>query len=332
MYEYDPNKVSMSRLRLAYGMNDHEAEILMSKLWPHSLFPVALWRKTYDLFWSGFANSVALFYSVTIPEFPEHVQEKYFFSHLYAQDMERLFSMLASRIHLNSLSEGLKYIISMTYEDIDKIVFKDKMDFLFESLSAIEKNINYEFAQRLPNEKFKALMEDKIFGIPPSGYFFISKMYPDTILVDSVSAIRCLHLLNLPFKREVKGITRALVDSVIDAIKKEAAAVPISSSQPQAQLQASPSTGSRKDTERIQATRQVCEELREELLQERKAFENDKNTWKPNLLYINGKTNWDTFYTVATTRLGNKPHRAAAREVWKTIPGKLKHNGRMPEQ
>lgn len=334
MYDYDPNKVSMSRLRLSYALNDHEAEIVMAKLWPHALFPLELWRKTHDVFWSGFANSVAFSYSIKSSEFPEHdaTEEKYFHAHLYAQDMERLFSMLASRIHVNALREGFRYILSMTYENTDEIVFKDKMDFLFEKLSAIEENNDYKFTQCLSNEKFEALMEEKIFGFPPSGYFFISKMYPDTILVDTASAIRCLYFLKIPFKKEVKGIPLSLVESVINELKEEAATTAISTFQPQEQPKAPPSTGSRKDTERINATRKVCEELAEELLQERQAFESDKNTWKPNLLnYINGKTNWNTFFKVAAERLDDKPHRDTAREVWKKVPAKYTHPGRMPE-
>ncbi|WP_302737939.1 hypothetical protein [uncultured Desulfovibrio sp.] len=334
MYEYDPNKASMSRLRRSYELNDHEAEIVMAKLWPHSLFPLELWRKAHDLCWSGFANSVALYYSVKSPEFPEHdvTEEKYFHAHLYAQDMERLFSMLASRIHVNALREGFRYILSMTYENIDKIAFKEKMDFMFDKLSTIEENNGYIFTQRLSNEKFEALMEEKIFSFPPSGYFFISKMYPDTILVDTVSAIRCLYYLNIPYKKESKGIPRSLVESVINALKEEETTAAISTPQPQKQPQARPSTGSRKDTERINATRQVCEQLLEELLQERQAFENNRNTWKPSLLnHINGMTNWKIFYEAAAARLGDKPHRDAAREVWEKVSDNFKHDGRMPE-
>ena len=97
MYDYDPDKVSVSRLRRSYELNDHEIAIVLAALWPHAVFPLELWRKTHDLFWRGFANSIAAFYSVVIPEFPDSnaPKEKYFFAHLYAQDMENLFSMLA---------------------------------------------------------------------------------------------------------------------------------------------------------------------------------------------------------------------------------------------
>lgn len=328
----------MSRLRLAYELNEHEAAILMAKLWPHALFPLELWRKAHNLCWKGYANSVAIFYSIVIPEFPEHEKDKYFHAHLYAQDVENLFSMLASRIHVNALREGFRYILAMTYENTDEIDFKDKMDLLFDSLSKIEENYEYKFTQRLSKEKFIALMEEKIFSFPPVRYFFISKMYPDTILVDTVSAIRSLHLLNLPFKKEVKGLTRALVESVISSLKEEEKAAQNEAEAithtPQLQNEpvAPPSTGSRKDIERIKATRQICEVLMEELSQERKAFEENKHTWMPKLLYSNGKTNWDTFFKTAMIRLERQPHRAAAREIWMKIPGNLKHNGRMPDQ
>ena len=334
MYDYDPNKVSMSRLRLAYALNDHYVAIVMAALWPHALFPLELWRKTHDMFWHGFADSVARFYSIVIPEFPasDATEEKYFHAHLYAQDMENLFSMLASRIHVNALREGLRYIISMTYENIEYVTFQDKIDDLFERLSKIEENNDYKFPQRLPKEKFIALMEEKIFGFPPSLYFFISKMYQDTILVDTVAAIRQLHFLKLPFKTEVKGIPRSLVESVHKALAEEAASTIIPTSQPQEQVTAPPSTGSKKDIARINATRQVCKEVAEDLLIEKQAFENDKNTWKPNMIHPNGKTNWEFFERTVAKRLGTKPHHLTARAEWKKVPDNLKHNGRMPEQ
>jgi hypothetical protein len=333
MYEYDPDKVSMSRLRLAYALNDHFTEIVMAGLWPHALFPLDIWRYTHGLFWRGFADTAVSFYSIKIPEFPEHnvTKEKYFHAHLYAQDIENLFSMLASRIHVNALREGLRYIVSMTYENADEFVFQGQTDSLFERLSMVEENNNYTFTQHLQKEKFIALMEEKIFSIPPSWYFFISKMYQDTILVDTVSAIRKLHFLNIPFKIEVKGIIRALVESVHKELAEESARM-ASTTKPKEQDIPPPSTGSRKDTKRINATRQACIEVVKELLIERQAFENDKNTWQPNILGLNGKTNWKIFERMVAKRLGTKPHIETARAEWKHVPGTFKHDGRMPEQ
>ena len=330
MYDYDPNKVSISRLRRSYELNDYEVENVMAALWPHALFPLELWHKTHDLFWHGLANSVTLFYSIESPEFPDSnaANEKYFHAHLYAQKVKSLFSMLASRIHVDALRKGLRYIVSMTYENIEDVTFQEEMDSSFERLSMVEESNNYIFTQHLQKEEFIAIMEEKILSLSSSWYSFIAKMYQDTILVDTVAAIRHLHFLKIPFKKEVKGIPRALVESVQKGLAEEVAHMASVTSQPPKQR----ATGSRKDITRINATRKVCEELVEELLQERQALENDKNSWKPRLFnYINGKTNWDTFFKFAATRLGNKPHRDTAREVWKKVPAKYIHPGRMPE-
>jgi hypothetical protein len=334
MYDYDPNKVSMSRLRRAYALNDHYVAIVMAALWPHALFPLELWRKTYDLFWSGFADSVASFYSIVIPEFPTSntTEEKYFYAHLYAQDMENLFSMLASRVHVNALREGLRYIVSMTYENIEDIMFQDKMDDLFERLSIIEEKNDYTFPQILPKEKFITLMQEKIFSYPRSKYSFISKIYHDTILVDTVAAIRQLHFLKIPFKTEVKGITHALLNSVRNSLAEEAASAATPTAQPYERTTVPPSTGSRKDTTRVNVTRQICEEIAEELLQEKRQFENSKATWKQSLLFDNGKTNWQTFIHAVKTRLGQPPHHETARAEWDKIPKSIKHMGRVREQ
>ena len=334
MYDYDPNKVSISRLRRSYELNDHEVAIVMAALWPHALFPLELWRKTHDLFWRGFANSVTLFYSIESPEFPDSnaAKEKYFHAHLYAQEMENLFSMLASRIHANALREGLRYIVSMAYENIEDVTFQEQMDSLFERLSAVEENNNYIFTQRLQKEEFIAIMEEKIFSIPPSWYFFISKMYQDTILVDTVAAIRHLHFLKIPFKKEVKGITRALVESVHKELEAEAAIATSATTQPPEQSIAPAHIGSKKDIERINATRQVCLEIIEELFQEKQIFESDRNNWKQSLLFDNGKSNWKTFRHAVETRLGQPLHIEAARAEWKKVPDSLIHRGRVREQ
>ena len=332
MYDYDPNKVSMSRLRRAYELNDHFAAIVMAALWPHALFPLELWRKTHDLFWRGFADGATLFYSIDSPVFPEFAEEKYFHAHLYAQDMENLFSKLASRIHVNALREGLRYIVSMTYENIEDITFQDKMDSLFEKLSTIEKRNNYIFTQRLSKGEFASIMEEKIISVTPTWYYFISRMYQDTILVDTVAAIRHLHFLKIPFKNEVKGTPRALVESVHKELAEEAARKASATAQAPEQSTTPSSTGSRKDIPRINASRQISEEVAEELLRERQQFLSNKAAWKQRLLFDNGTTNWKTFLHIVETRLGCKPHYVATRTVWLTIPDSLKHDGRVREQ
>ena len=73
--------------------------------------------------------------------------------------------------------------------------------------------------------------------MPASSYHFIAHIFADTIMVDRDAAIR--HLRHYPLRREVKGITRALVESLLRAAPPEssvadkAAAVPLCERSPQ---------------------------------------------------------------------------------------------------
>ena len=225
MFEYDPEKTSIGKLRRAYALNDHEIQIVMAALWPHALSPLELWHKTHEIFWGGFANMIATQYHIPRSIFPEHNPdtEKYFFSHIYADDMLTLFSRLATMVHVNAVREGIKYILAMTYEDSSDIKVQDDIDALIGKLSAIEELTGYHFTKTLTKEEFVEVMEQKIFSIPVSYYNFISKMFIDTIFVNTVAAIRHLYFLRIPFKTEVKGITRALVDSVLSSSPQEMA-------------------------------------------------------------------------------------------------------------
>lgn len=94
----------------------------------------------------------------------------------------------------------------------------------------------------------------------------------------------------------------------------------------------SASTGSRKDTARITATRKACEEVAEELHQEKNAFESNKDNWKPRLLDDTGRTTKKIFMETAQNHLSEILHRDTAVEAWRNVPTELKHRGRVREQ
>ena len=56
-------------------------------------------------------------------------------------------------------------------------------------------------------------------SIPASSYHFISHIFVDTILVSRYDTIRFLR--NYPLHKEVKGITRALVESILKSMPPE---------------------------------------------------------------------------------------------------------------
>lgn len=315
----------MGRVRQAYGLSANEVESVIQTLWPHAVFPVELWSRTHEKYWRGFADSNQAVYEIESPALPEvDTAKQYFHVHLCALDVMAFFRKLSLNIHADPLQQGLQYILDESCE-ANATLFQEEREFLFKTLVRLETVDPIE--QYSPSsERF----EEKILSLPPSSYHFISHIFADTVLVDKVAVIRLL--CNYPLRQEVKSITHALVAFVLKAFPEELPGTPFSVEQSSIQAPASPSTGSRKDHKRIQATRQACEEIVKELYREKQVFENNRVKWEQCLLFDNGKTNWKTFIGAVGKRLGLKPHHDTTREAWVKVPESLKHNGRMREQ
>ena len=321
----DQQNIPMGRVRQAYGLSANEVESVIQALWPHAVFPVELWRMAHEQYWRGFADSNQAVYRIESPALPEVDTAKQFFHvHLCALDVMAFFRKLSLNIQAGPLQQGLQDILAESYED-NATLFQEEREFLFKTLLRLEK-INI-FEQYSPSSE---LFEDKILSLPPSSYHFISHIFADTVLVDTIAVIRLLR--NYPLRQEVKGITHAFVANVLKTFPKELPGAPFSVDQAYVQVPASLSTGSRKDHERIQATRQACEEIVKELYREKQVFDDKRAQWRQGLLFDNGKTNWKAFVGAVTMRLDLKPHHDTAREAWKKVPESLKHNGRMREQ
>ena len=321
----DQQNIPMGRVRQAYKLSANEVESVIQALWPHAVFPVELWRRTHEQYWRGFADSNQAVYQIDSPALPEVDTAKQFFHvHLCALDVMAFFRKLSLNIQAAPLQQGLQYILDESYED-NATLFQEEREFLFKTLLRLETVDPIE--QYSPSSE---LFEEKILSLPPSSYHFISHIFADTVLVDAVAVIRLLR--NYPLRQEVKGITHAFVAFVLKTFPEELPGAPFSVDQAYVQSPASPSTGSRKDHERIQATRQACEEVVKELYREKQVFDDNRAQWRQGLLFDNGKTNWKAFIAAVGKRLDLKPHHDTAREAWKKVPESLKHNGRMREQ
>jgi hypothetical protein len=230
----DPQKITMGKVRLAYALNDHETEALMAAIWPHGVFPLELWRSAYEKYWRGFAERNTTLYHVDSPAFPgtDSAKEQYLYTHIYAHDISNLFKSLAARVHAHALREGLKYIFAITYEDSVEGALAEETDFLFNSLAAVEKNSHFQHYMVVNTDEFIGIMEEKILAVPPASYDFIARIFPNTILVDTVAAIRQLHAFHYPLRREVKGITRNLVDAVTNSSASETLPTPETATPP----------------------------------------------------------------------------------------------------
>lgn len=122
------------------------------------------------------------------------------------------FKKLLRNIHAKALELGLKYILEETYDEIGN-VFPEEREFLFHTLKNLE--IKDFFDQYSPDSS----MSNDTISIPVSSYHFISHIFVDTILVNRDDTIRFLR--NYPLHKEVKGITRALVKSILEAMPPE---------------------------------------------------------------------------------------------------------------
>lgn len=199
----------MGLVRRAYGLTESEGEKVILALWPNMAFPVELWRRAHETFWQSFADSNEGVYTTESPPLPEiNLSAKYFHPQLCALDVQAFFQKLSLNIQASTLRKGLQYILEESYEDSDGI-FPAEREFLFNALSRLDK-VNV-FDQYSPDSE---LFEKEIPSLSISSYHFISRIFSDTVLVDTVAVIR--HLRHYPLVQEVKGITHALKDSILN--------------------------------------------------------------------------------------------------------------------
>ena len=201
-------KISLGRLREAYNLTVNEADAMIQRFWPHSVYPVGLWFKAYETCWKDFAIACCARRKVELPLLPQPpARDNKINIFLFALDIQEFFRKLLFIIPATALQAGLNYILENTYEDASEI-FPDERKILFNSLLKLENTDVFD--QYTPDS---TLFEKEILAIPVSYYHFISRIFPDTILLQSEAAIKCL--CNYPLRKEVKGITRAFVDSIL---------------------------------------------------------------------------------------------------------------------
>ena len=162
----------------------------------------------------------------SVPELGAGIQ-----TYLLGFDVMEFFRKISTLVPVTSLQYGLNVILEESFEDTAS-VFPEEREFLFSSLKIL--STEDIFAQYSPDSP---LFEKPIFSIPASSYHFIAHIFTDTIMVDRDIAIR--YLRYYPLRQEVKGITRALVESLLRAAPPEssvadkAAAVPLCERSPQ---------------------------------------------------------------------------------------------------
>ena len=228
----DRQNITIGRVRQAYGLTAKEGEMLVQAFWPDAVQPLELWRTTYEFCWQAFIAGSHAAYGTQLPEFPSAPEpDTGIQTYLLGFDVMEFFRTISTVVPLNSLRYGMDVILEESFEDTAS-VFPEEREFLFSSLKIL--STEDIFAQYSPDSP---LFEKPIFSIPASSYHFIAHIFTDTIMVDRDIAIR--YLRYYPLRQEVKGITRALVESLLRAAPPEssvadkAAAVPLCERSPQ---------------------------------------------------------------------------------------------------
>ena len=228
----DRQNITIGRVRQAYGLTAREGEILVQAFWPDAVQPLEVWRGVYETCWQAFVTSRHAVYGTQLPEFPSAPEpDTGLQTYLLGFDVMEFFRTISTVVPLNSLRYGLDVILEKSFEDTAS-VFPKEREVLFNCLDRL--NTEKIFEQYSSDS---TLFEKPVCSIPVSSYHFIAHIFADTIMVDRDAAIR--HLRHYPLRREVKGITRALVESLLRAAPPEssvadkAAAVPLCERSPQ---------------------------------------------------------------------------------------------------
>ena len=116
----DDKLTSLSKLQLAYDLNELEADTIISELWPNGIFPYALWGAAYNRHWKPAISCNISFISDTkqedslLPEFDPREYEHPLLD-IYRRRIETFFIKIASIIFVKDLEDGLEELCTSTY-------------------------------------------------------------------------------------------------------------------------------------------------------------------------------------------------------------------------
>lgn len=208
----------MFRVKQCYGLNEQEGQSLLHALSPDGVFPYEIWQMAYSSYWKYPAAECSRLYKVENPPFPEINPQpiKHFPTKAYAKWIVDFFFELARRISVRELENGFDYIVESTFDSKSAVSDPDRQ-YLFYPLTLAGKNIaNVTRVEGLKDINVKLSSPDAL-----------TKIFPDTVVVDKIAAIYYLSVvLKYPLRQEVKGITQRLVDSIIKAAAQGTLQIP----------------------------------------------------------------------------------------------------------
>ena len=211
----EKHHIPLGKVQAAYDLNDEELYDLIQKLWERKqLFYKELWAETYEKFWHFAATGSLPYTQEKLPELPEpdSRHQSNFYPLFYGTQMVRYITQLIKLVSYKPFRMGLDYLFETAFEEGHSVAAEER-DILY-------KYFEFTELDRKPPRKdyyrhFKAGQ--------PYLVSFISRNMAGTLMADRDAVIEFLG--DYPLKREVKGLTRRLVDSTLDRLTASAAKV-----------------------------------------------------------------------------------------------------------
>ena len=201
--------IPLGKVQAAYDLTDEELYDLIQKLWERKqLFYKELWAETYEKYWHFAATGSLPYTQEKLPELPEpdSRHQSNFYPLFYGTQIVRYLTQLIKLVSYKPFRIGLDYLFETAFEEGHSVAAEER-DILY-------KYFEFTELDRKPPRKeyyrhFKA-------GHP---YLisFISRNIAGTLMADRDAVIEIL--CDYPLKREVKGLTRRVVDSTLDRLE-----------------------------------------------------------------------------------------------------------------
>ena len=207
--------IPLGKVQAAYDLTDDELYNLIQKLWERKqLFYKELWSETYEKYWHFAATGSLPYTQEKLPELPEpdSRHQSNFYPIFYGTQMVRYLAQLIKLVSYKPFRMGLDYLFETAFEQ-------------GHSVAAEERDILYKYFEFTELDR-KPPRKDyyRHFKVGPRYLIsFISKNIAGTLMADRDAVIEIL--CDYPLKREVKGLTRRVVDSTLDRLAASAAKV-----------------------------------------------------------------------------------------------------------
>lgn len=200
------NIITIGKLKQAYNLSEYDIDALFNALLPDKVFPYALWQQAYDNFWAEAIKSAAFCYNIVAIHLPIPVPlpEKHFPNSYYRNITNSFFADLLRTVKSSDLKNGINYIMDATYGD--EFTRDEEADAFFSALA------QDEWHEENRNRTTGHLI---IQSMAATEYSFVSDSFIDTVMVDKKAAILWLFHEGHRHDKEVKGLSKALVDSII---------------------------------------------------------------------------------------------------------------------